>query len=138
MRLSVTTFLILAAGAGTASQAISAPITDQERNAILDKDLASHLQVVNFDDYDGAGKWCEEARKIAAPFDPDDWAQGRIDGCFAFIAESQHDDAKACKLRDSQVAHYKRVLATGSDELKGVVRHSLPDVRKSRAALRCK
>ncbi len=141
--LTVTMTLALAFGAAMAGEARAAPLTVTDRNTITDR----YLEVVeliliagdawNAADAASALKTCEGSRDFAATFDPDDWAQGVIAGCFADVAVAQKDIAATCKLRDSQIAHYEKVMATGPEYLKKNLKRGLATAKETRAALTC-
>ena len=137
MRPQFTIIVALVMNAAMLGEAYATAMTNNERNAITDKELDSMASIV-VDDPPTAKKLCEEARAIAARFDIDDWAQGHVDGCFAEVAEASKNTAGACKLRDSQIAHYKRVAAAGSDELKKNIVAGLRTAKEMRAAFGCK
>jgi hypothetical protein len=137
MRTVTTIALALALGAATLAGALAAPIATSDRNAIVTKIAMSYVAWNTDKDYAKATALCDEARAIAAAFDPDDWTQGHLDGCMADIAEAQGDRANACERRDSQIAHYERVMATDRAKLKKSLESSLASARTSRTALNC-
>jgi hypothetical protein len=136
MRLTATIVLALVLGAAMAGAAGAAPLTVTDRNKITDTNLEA-LELALFEDPAGARKKCEESRDLAAAFDPDDWAQGHIAGCFANVADAENDTAAACKLRDSQIAHFEKVTASGPEYLKKNLAASFASAKKMRAALTC-
>lgn len=137
MRFTATIALALALGAATAGAAGAAPLTVTDRNKITDTNLEALELILVAEDSAGARKKCEESRDFAAAFDPDDWAQGAIAGCFADVADAENDIAAACKLRDSQIAHYEAVMAAGPEYLKKNLKLGLASAKEKRAALTC-
>jgi len=143
MRLTATIALTLALGAATAGAAGAAPLTVTDRNKITDQHLAVVELILiagdswNAEDAASARKTCEESRDFAATFDPDDWAQGAIAGCFADVADAEKDTAATCTLRDSQIARYEAVMASGPDYLKKNLKLGLASAKEKRAALTC-
>lgn len=130
--------LILVLSAAMIGPAGAASLTNDDRNEIVEKILSSYASLSFDKNYEGAREQCKEARAFAATFDPDDWAQGHIDGCFAKIAEGQNDRAGVCELRDSQIVHYERVMATGPEDLRqSGVAGGIVSAKKSRATFHC-
>jgi len=137
MRIVTTIALVLALSAAALGAAVAAPIATSDRNAIVTKIAMSYVAWNTDKDYAKATALCDEARAIAADFDPDDWSQGHLDGCMADIAEARGDKASTCTLRDSQIAHYERVMAGDRAKLKKSLESSLASARTSRTALNC-
>ncbi len=95
------------------------------------------IVLISMPDLAEARKICEEVRAFAGTFDADDWAQGHIAGCFGDVAEAEKNTAEACRLRDVQIAHYEKVMATGADALKKNLKDGIASAKKNRAALAC-
>lgn len=133
----------MALGAATTGAASAAPLTVTNRNTITDQylDVVAIILIAgdawNAEDAASARKKCEESRDFTAGFDPDDWAQGVVAGCFADVADADKDIAGACKQRDSQIAHYEKVMATGPEYLKKNLKLGLATAKEKRAALSC-